>query len=183
MPTIAIESSSSQKHRSDVQSYSSAQQCAPPWMLKAIAVQLLHHRLRFLWSHLTTAAATAAMRLKSRTGKVASQYGKKSPATSACVDVFGLSGLPAEVAIILCESDILAIRTKTQRRTHRRSLPTTSRRQLVHWAIRTVAAMSPREHPSTQIELPPQGERGVASPPLGPPSAIDLRPLHGVHPQ
>ena len=74
VPTIAIEPSSSQKQRSDVQSYST-----PPWMLKAIVVQLLHHRLRFLWppTHLTTASATAAMRLKSRTCKVASQYRKR----------------------------------------------------------------------------------------------------------
>ena len=43
--------------------------------------------------------------------------------------------------------------------------------------------MSPREHPLTLIEVPPLGERGLASPTLSPPSEIEQRPRRSVHPQ
>ena len=69
---------------------------------------------------------------------------------------------------------------------HLVALPDTSQRQLVQGKRPlcqvTPAATSPRDHPSAQIELPP-GECVVASSPLGPPSALELRPLHSVHPQ
>ena len=38
-----------------------------------------------------------------------------APATSDCVDIFGLSGLPAEVAILGDSADIPAIRGKTRK--------------------------------------------------------------------
>ena len=78
MPTIPIEPSSSQKHGSDHQSSSSAQQYAPAWMLKPssynsciIACAFSRHM------HLTTASASAAMRLKFWTSNVASHHRKK----------------------------------------------------------------------------------------------------------
>ena len=129
VPTIATEPLSSQKHRSDVQSYSSAQPCAPTWMLKAIVVQILHHRLRFLWPHAShdrlchSCDAPEVSDMQSRIA-ISKEVARicaltpLAPATSDCADVFGLSGLPAEVAIILCKiADMLAIRTKTQGRT------------------------------------------------------------------
>ena len=84
--------------------------------------------------------------------------------------------------------DTMQFRKVTSNLPHKKvAVSTTARSQLVQGkrplCLVTVAAMSPREHPSTQIELPPQGERGVASPTLGPPNAIELRPLHSVHPQ
>ena len=113
MPTIAIEPSSSQKHGRDVQSYSSAQQCAPPWMLIGIVVQLLQHRLRLSGHmHLKTASATAAMSLKFRTCKVPSQYRRK------CRGFVRQRVLLHRPLDYLCESaEILAIRTKTHGRT------------------------------------------------------------------
>ena len=45
-----------------------------------------------------------------------------------------------------------------------------------------VAAMSPTERPSTPVELPPKGSV-VLRPQRCPPSAMELRSLHSVHPQ
>ena len=119
MPTIAIEPSSSQKHRSDVQSYSSAQQCAALWMLKAIVEQLYHHRSRFLLPHAPHDRLCHSCDVPEVSDMQSSISASKevpricaptplAPATSDCVDVFGLSGLPAEVANILCESAVIA---------------------------------------------------------------------------
>ena len=89
-------------------------------MLKAIVVQLLHHRLRFLWPHASNDRLCLSEISDTRSRSAVSKEVPRicvptplAPATSGCVDVFGLSGLPAEVSIILCESaHILATWTK-----------------------------------------------------------------------
>ena len=114
VPTIAVEPSSSQARRSGVQTYSSAQQCAPRWMFKAIVVQVFHHRLRFLWPHAShghlchKCDAPEISNMQSHIA-VSKEVPRNcaptplAPATFECADVLGLSsGLPAEVAILHC---------------------------------------------------------------------------------
>ena len=92
-------------------------------------IQILHHYLRFLWPHAShdrlchSCDASEVSDMQSRIA-VSKEVLRNcaptplAPATSDCADVFGLSGLPAEVAIILYKiADMLAIRTKTQGRT------------------------------------------------------------------
>ena len=82
--------------------------------------------------------------------------------------------------------DVMQLRKITSNSPHKKSPSQPLHDQLVQakrpLCQMTVAAMSPRGHPSTQIELPPQGERGVTSPTLGPPSSTELPSLHAVRP-
>ena len=76
-------------------------------------------------------------------------------------------------------NDIMQLHKVTSRLPHRRSpsQPLHGANSSKEEAAVPSDSMSPREHPSTQIELAPQEECGVASPTFDPPCTIELRPL------
>ena len=110
----------------EMMSCSSAQQCAPSSLdveLKAIVVQFLQSlalslatRISNRLCHSCDSPEISDVQSRIAESKEVPRICAPTPlapATSDCEEIFGLSGLPAHVAMILCESaDILAIRTK-----------------------------------------------------------------------
>ena len=104
VPTIAIEP---QKHRSDVQSYSSAQHYAPPWMLKAVVVQHLHQSLALSLATCNSRPPLPLLRYRS--------------IERGAEDLCANASCSSDLWLRRCSRDyplgILAIRMKTQGRT------------------------------------------------------------------